>query len=115
MDELESLSHTRNGTANVTWTSFQSAGGRRCTPNRDVTWRSCSGNLQHRKNPRFWRASAADHVHMMMSSPEICSVSGGRVHGYFVSTIGRDEQAVRAHIRHQEQQDKHLEQLNLWC
>jgi putative transposase len=34
--------------------------------------------------------------------------------GYYVSTIGRDEQAIRGYIRNQEQEDKRLEQLNLW-
>lgn len=34
--------------------------------------------------------------------------------GYFVSTVGRDEATIRAYIRHQEQEDKRLDQLNLW-
>ena len=34
--------------------------------------------------------------------------------GYFVSTVGRDEAVVRAYIKHQEQEDKRLEQMNLW-
>jgi putative transposase len=34
--------------------------------------------------------------------------------GYFVSTVGRDEEAIRAYIRHQEVEDKRLDQLNLW-
>ncbi len=34
--------------------------------------------------------------------------------GYFVSTVGRDEEVVRRYIRHQEQEDQRLEQLNLW-
>lgn len=33
--------------------------------------------------------------------------------GYFVSTVGRDEATIRAYIRHQEQEDKRLDQLNL--
>jgi len=33
--------------------------------------------------------------------------------GYFVSTVGRDEGVIRAYIRHQEQEDQRLEQLNL--
>ena len=34
--------------------------------------------------------------------------------GYFVSTVGRDEEAIRQYIRRQEQQDARMEQLNLW-
>jgi putative transposase len=34
--------------------------------------------------------------------------------GYFVSTVGRDENAVRDSIRNQEEEDKRLDQMNLW-
>ena len=34
--------------------------------------------------------------------------------GYFVNTVGRDEQAIRAYIRNQEKEDQRLDQLNLW-
>ena len=34
--------------------------------------------------------------------------------GYFVSTVGRDEAAIRDYIRNQEQEDARLEQLALW-
>ena len=34
--------------------------------------------------------------------------------GYFVSTVGRDETVIREYIRNQEQEDKRLDQLNLW-
>ena len=34
--------------------------------------------------------------------------------GYFVSTVGRDEELIREYIRHQEEEDMHLEQINLW-
>jgi putative transposase len=34
--------------------------------------------------------------------------------GYFVSTVGRDEAAIREYIRHQEREDKRLDQLDLW-
>ena len=33
--------------------------------------------------------------------------------GYFVSTVGRDEAVVREYIRHQEREDKRLEQLQM--
>jgi putative transposase len=34
--------------------------------------------------------------------------------GYFVSTVGRDEEMIREYIRHQEHEDKRLDQMNLW-
>jgi len=83
-----------------------------------------------------------DHVHMLISIPPKYAVSSvvgflkgksaihlARVYGerrrnfvgqsfwargYFVSTVGRDESTIRAYIRHQEQEDKRLDQLNLW-
>ena len=83
-----------------------------------------------------------DHVHMLISIPPTYAVSQvvgyikgksaihlARVYGerkrhfvgqhfwargYFVSTVGRDEATVRAYIRHQEQEDRQLDALNLW-
>ena len=83
-----------------------------------------------------------DHVHMLISIPPKYAVSQVVTHikgksaidlarvygerkrnfvgqhfwarGYFVSTVGRDEEVVRRYIRHQEQEDQRLEQLNLW-
>ena len=83
-----------------------------------------------------------DHVHMLLSIPPKYSVSqvvgyikgksaihlartyGERkknfvgqhfwARGYFVSTVGRDEETKREYIRNQEQEDGRLEQLNLW-
>ena len=83
-----------------------------------------------------------DHVHMMISIPPKYAVSqvvgfikgksaihlardyGERkrkfigqhfwARGYYVSTVGRDEQVIREYIRKQEEEDKRLEQLNLW-
>ena len=34
--------------------------------------------------------------------------------GYYVSTVGKDEDAVRAYIQHQEKEEKRLDQLNLF-
>ena len=83
-----------------------------------------------------------DHVHMMISIPPKYSVSQvvgyikgksaihlARVYaerrrnyvgqhfwarGYFVSTVGRDEEVIREYIRNQELEDARLEQLSLW-
>ncbi len=80
-----------------------------------------------------------DHVHMMISIPPKYAVSQvvgyikgksaiaiawnyfGRqrnfvgqhfwARGYFVSTVGRDEQVIREYIRYQEKEDRRLDQL----
>jgi putative transposase len=84
----------------------------------------------------------ADHVHMLISIPPKYAVSQvvgfikgksaihlARVYGerkrnfvgqhfwargYFVSTVGRDQELIREYIRKQEAEDMRLEQLNLW-
>ena len=84
----------------------------------------------------------SDHVHMLISIPPKYSVAqvvgfikgksaihiarefAGRkrnfvgqnfwARGYFVSTVGRDEAVIREYIRHQEQEDRRLEQLKLY-
>ena len=33
--------------------------------------------------------------------------------GYFVSTVGRDEERIRAYIRNQEQEDQRLDQMRM--
>jgi putative transposase len=83
-----------------------------------------------------------DHVHMLVSIPPKYAVSqvvgymkgktaihiartylGRRqnyagqhfwARGYFVSTVGRDEAAVREYIQRQEAEDKRIDQLNMW-
>ena len=83
-----------------------------------------------------------DHVHMMIAIPPKYPVSqvvgfikgksaihlartyGERsrnfvgqhfwARGYFVSTVGRDEEVIREYIRHQEEEDKRLDQMQLW-
>ena len=83
-----------------------------------------------------------NHIHMLMSIPPkhaVCQVIGymkgkSAIHiartylgqrrnyggmsfwarGYFVSTVGVDEEAVRAYIRDQEKEDKRLDQLSLF-
>ena len=84
----------------------------------------------------------SDHVHMMIAIPPKYAVSQvvgyikgksaihlARVYGerkrnfvgqhfwargFFVSTVGKDEEAVREYIRNQEEEDKRLDQLGLW-
>lgn len=83
-----------------------------------------------------------DHVHMLISIPPKYAVSqvvgfikgksaiaiarnyfGKRknfvgehfwARGYFVSTVGRDEEVVREYIRRQEQEDQRVDQLQIW-
>ena len=83
-----------------------------------------------------------DHVHMMIAIPPKYAVSQvigyikgksaihlARVYGerkrnfvgqhfwargFWVSTVGREEAVIREYIRKQEQEDKRLDQLNLW-
>ena len=83
----------------------------------------------------------ADHVHMMISIPPKYAVSqvvgfikgksaihvarmyAGRkrnyvgqsfwARGYFASTVGRDEQVIREYIRHQEKEDRRVDQMQL--
>ena len=83
-----------------------------------------------------------DHVHMLIAIPPKYAVSQvvgyikgksaiylARVYGerrrnfvgqhfwargYFVSTVGRDEEVIRRYIRDQEKEDERLEQLNLY-
>jgi putative transposase len=82
-----------------------------------------------------------DHVHMLIAIPpkyavsqvvgyikgksaiHVARVYGERkrnfvgqhfwARGYFVSTVGRDEEVIRRYIRDQEKEDARLEQLNL--
>ena len=82
-----------------------------------------------------------DHVHMMISIPpkyavsqvvgfikgksaiHIARVYAGRkrnyvgqnfwARGYFASTVGRDEQVIQEYIRHQQAEDRRIDQLSL--
>ena len=84
----------------------------------------------------------SDHVHILISIPPKYSVSqavgfikgksaiaiarnymgrrknftgqGFWARGYYVSTVGKDEEAVREYIKHQEEEDRRIEQLNLF-
>ena len=85
---------------------------------------------------------AADHVHVLVSIPPKYSVAqvvgfvkgksaiqiartygGWRknftgqsfwARGYYVSTVGKDEETVRQYIKRQEEEDRRLDQLNLF-
>src|SRR5437660_4143982 len=96
--------------------------------------------IVHRRRSIYRRLS--DHVHMLISIPPkyaVAQVIGfikgkSAIHlartygerkrnfvgqhfwarGYFVSTVGRDEETIREYIRNQEQEDARLEQLSMW-
>ena len=83
-----------------------------------------------------------DHVHMLLSIPpkyavshvvgfikgksaiHIARVCGERkrnfvgqhfwARGFFVSTVGRDEEAVRDYIKHQEKEDERMDRMLPW-
>lgn len=83
----------------------------------------------------------ADHIHILISIPPKYSVSsvigyikgksalyiarrysgkkrnfGGEsfwARGFYVSTVGLDEETIRAYIRNQEEEDKRIDQLSL--
>lgn len=84
----------------------------------------------------------SDHVHILISIPPKYSVSqvvgfikgksaisiartyAGRrksftgqkfwARGYYVSTVGRDEETIRNYIKNQEEEDKRIDQLDLF-
>ena len=99
--------------------------------------------LAERKESRIEEGHLmSDHVHVMISIPPKYAVSQvvgfikgkGAIHlarvygehrrnfvgqsfwarGYFVSTVGRDEEVIRNYIRDQEEEDQRLEQMNFW-
>ena len=100
-------------------------------------------DLAHQKECKIEEGHLmADHVHILISIPPKYSVAqvvgfikgksaisiartymGRRknftgqsfwARGYYVSTVGRDEETVRNYIKHQESEDKRIEQLNLF-
>jgi len=124
------------------WCSFPSTAGS-VVPGVEAVSRGCVPQLALQKESRIEQGHLMpDHVHMMISIPPKYSVSqvvgfikgksaihlartyGERkrnfvgqhfwARGYFVSTVGRDEAAIREYIKNQEQEDKRLDQLNLW-
>jgi len=100
-------------------------------------------SLAERKESRIEEGRLLpDHVHMLISIPPKYAVSQvigfikgksaihlARVYGerkrnftgqhfwargYFVSTVGRDENLVREYIKKQEEEDRRLDQMKLW-
>ena len=57
--------------------------------------------------------SAISIARNIMGRPQNFAGESFRARGYFVSTVGLDEETVRKYIREQEKEDERLEQLNL--
>jgi putative transposase len=121
MDEPESLSHTK-------W---------ECKYHRFIP--KCRRKTLYQELRRHLRP---DHVHMMIailpkyavsqvieyikgkSAIHLARVYGERkrnfvgqhfwARGFYVSTAGRDEAVIREYIQKQEEEDKRLDQMNLW-
>ena len=101
------------------------------------------GQLAEQKESRIEEGHLMpDHVHMMIAIPpkhavsqvigyikgksaiHLARVYGERkrnfvgqhfwARGFYVSTVGRDEQAVRKYLREEEEEDKRLDQMGLW-
>ena len=125
------------------WCLFRSTAAKRCIRNCGGIWERYSGNWPSRRESQIEEGHLlSDHVHMMIGIPpkyavaqvigyikgksaiHLARVYGGRkqnfvgqhfwARGYYVSTVGRDEEAVRKYIREQEEEDKRLEQMGLW-
>ena len=62
----------------------------------------------------FIKGKSAIHIARRFSGKQR-SYSGQSfwARGYFASTVGRDEQVIRAYIRHQEAEDRRIDQLKL--
>ena len=97
---------------------------------------------RHRESQILEGHLIVDHVHMLISIPpkyavaqvigyikgksaiHIARTVGGRqrnftgehfwARGYFVSTVGRDEKAIREYIQRQEQEDRRLDQMKMF-
>ena len=100
------------------------------------------GLAQHKESRIEEGHLMADHVHMMIAIPPKYAISNVvgrilgksaihlarvyserrgnfagqsfRVRGYFVSTVGRDEELICNYIREQEREDERLDELMLW-
>ena len=104
--------------------------------------KECSIVEGHMMSDHVHMLISIPHVHMLISIPpkhavsqvvgfikgksaiHLARVYGGKkrnfvgqhfwARGYFVSTVGRNEEVIREYIKNQEAQDKHLDQLSLW-
>ena len=114
-----------------------------CTRNCGGIWGKYSDGWPSKRRVQIEEGHLRpDHVHMMIAIPPKYAVSQvigyikgksaihlARVYGerkrnfvgqhfwargFWVSTVGRDEAVIREYIRKQEEEDKRLDQMNLW-
>jgi putative transposase len=139
MDEAESLSHTK---WECKYHVIFIPKCRRKTLYQELRrhWGEVFGKLAEQKESQIEEGHLRpDHVHMMIAIPPQYAVSQvigyikgksaihlARVYGehfvgqhfwargFWVSTVGRDEAVIREYIRKQEEEDKRLDQMNLW-
>ena len=143
MDEYESLSHTKWECKYHVMFIPEVSQEDAVRAIEAGTLGRCFASWREQKESRIEEGHLMpDHVHMMISIPPKYAVSQvvgfikgksaihlARVYGerkrnfvgqhfwargYFVSTVGRDEAVIREYIRNQEQEDKRLDQMNLW-
>ena len=141
MKEYQSLAHTRwecKYHVGVYPEETEEANIRRAAPDLGAIFRELA---KHKEVDVVEGHLMPDHVHMCLSIPPKYAVSnvvgyikgksvitiarkyGGRARnftgevfwarGYFVSTVGLDEEMVRAYIRNQEQEDERYDQMKL--
>jgi len=138
MDEFGSLSHTA-WTCKYHVVFIPKCGAGRCTVSCAGIWASVSqARAAEGEHDRRRAPDARSRAHDDLDPAEVRGLAGDRVHqgqerdssgagvrerkrnfvgqhfwarGYFVSTVGRDEQVIREYIRNQEKEDERLEQL----
>ena len=142
MDDYESLSHSK-WECKYHVVFIPNAAGRRLYAELRRHLGELFRRLAEQKESKIEEGHLLpDHVHMLISIPPKYAVSQvigfikgksaihfARVYGekkrnfvgqhfwargYFVSTVGRDTEVIRDYIRKQEEEDKRLEQMNLW-
>ena len=85
-------------------------------------WGRCSASWRNRKRVGSWKVifspiKGKSAIHLARVYGEKKRNFVGQhfwARGYFVSTVGRDQEVIREYIKNQEADDTRLEQLNLW-
>ncbi len=79
------------------------------------TLEKSSMNLPGRKKVKCLKGKSAIHIaRTYMGQKKNYARMSFWARGYFVSTVGTDEEVVRAYIRDQEKEDHRIEQLSLF-
>ena len=103
MDEYESLSHTKMGLQIPRGLHSQ-------MPQKNDLWRIAVSQVVG-----FIKGKSAIHLARVYGEKKRSFVGQHFwARGYFVSTVGRDQELIREYIKKQEAEDTRMEQLNLW-